>query len=103
MALEVLSEIKAAEEAALETRRVAAAAAKDSIKLAEQENAAYRERMISEAKARAAKAVEQAQRVSKDKLDAQQTERLKGCDALRQKAEAKLERAAKVCLERIIS
>jgi hypothetical protein len=42
MALEVLTEIKAAEEAALETRRVAAAAAKDSIKLAEQENAAYK-------------------------------------------------------------
>ena len=102
MALEVLSEIKAAEEEALETRRVAAAAAKDSIKLAEQENTAYREQMISEAKARSAQTIAEAQRVSKEKLDAQQAERLKGCDALRSNAEAKLDQAAKVCLERIL-
>ena len=103
MALEVLNEIKAAEEAALETRRVAAAAAKDSIKLAEQENAAYRERMIAEAKARSAQAIADAQRLSKEKLDAQEAERLKGCDALRRNAESKMERAARVCLERITS
>ncbi len=102
MALEVLSEIKAAEEAALETRRIAAASAKDSIKLAEQENTAYRERMIAEAKARSAQAITEAQRVSKEKLDAQQAERLKSCEALKRNAEAKLERAAQVCLERIM-
>jgi hypothetical protein len=100
--MEVLSEIRTAEEAALETRRVAAAAAKDAIKLAEQENAAYKERMIAEAKARAASMVAQAQRVSGKKLEAQQAQRLKGCEALRQSAGAKLERAAQVCLERIL-
>jgi V/A-type H+-transporting ATPase subunit G/H len=102
MALEVLTQIKAAEEEAVETRRIAASAAKDSLKLAEQENTAYREQMTGEARARAAQTVADAQRASKEKLDAQQAERLKGCEALRQGAEAKLEQAAKVCLERIM-
>lgn len=100
--MEVLSEIRSAEEAALEARRVAASAAKDSIKLAEQENEAYKEQMIAEAKVRAARAIAEAQQASKQKLDAQQAERLKGCDALKRNAEARLDRAARVCIERII-
>jgi hypothetical protein len=102
MALEVLNEIRAAEEAALETRRVAAAAAKESLKVAEQENAAYRERMIAEAKARSQQAVAAAQQASREQLDAQQAKRLSGLDALRSGAEGKLKRAAGVCVERIL-
>lgn len=102
MALEVLNEIKAAEEAAIETRRVAAAAAKESIKLAEQENAAYREQMIAEAKKRAARTVAEAQRVSKEKQDAQQAERLQAAEALKKSAAVKLQSAAKACVERIL-
>jgi V/A-type H+/Na+-transporting ATPase subunit G/H len=102
MALEVLTEIKAAEEAAIETRRIAAAAAKDSIKLAEQENTAYREQMIAQAKAGAAKAVAQAQQASKKKLEAQQAKRFAVADALRENAAVKLQSAAKVCIERIL-
>ena len=65
MALEVISEIKAAEEAALETRRVAAAAAKDSYKIAVQENAAYRVQMIADAKTAAAREVAEAKQAAK--------------------------------------
>lgn len=103
MALEVLTEIKAAEEAAAETRRVAAAAAKESIKLAEQENAVYREQLIAQAKARAADAVAQAQRATKEKLDAQQSQRTDAAQALRKNAAARLQSAAKACVERIMN
>ena len=103
MALEVLTEIKEAEEAALEMRRVALAAAKESLKIAEQENAAYREQLIAEARSAAAREVAEALQASKKKLEAQQTQRLKSADELRKNASGRLSGAAKVCLERIMS
>jgi len=102
MALEILTEIRVAEEAALETRRIAAAAAKEALKTAEQENVAYREQLITEAKARAAQAVAVAQQASKSRLDAQQAQRLMALDALRGGAEGRLKKAAEVCVERIL-
>ncbi len=102
MALEVLSEIRTAEEAALETRRVAAAAAKEALKVAEQENVAYREQIISEAKANAAQTVAQAQQASKARLDTQQTQRLDALNTLRSGASVRLKNAAEVCVERIL-
>lgn len=102
MALEVLTEIKAAEESALETRRIAATAAKESIKLAEQEDDAYREQMIAKARANAAKTVAEALSASQKKLDAQQAQRLKAADTLRANATGRLQSAAKACVERIL-
>ncbi len=102
MALEVLTQIKAAEETAQETRRNAAAAAKDLIKLAEHENAAYTQQVIDKAKAQSALAIANGLQASKEKLEAQQTQRLEGCSVLQKSAEAKLEQAANVLLERIL-
>jgi len=86
----------------LETRRVAAAAAKEALKTAEQENAAYKEQMVADARARAQQSVAQAQQASKERLDAQQAQRLSGLDTLRSGAEGRLKRAAEVCVERIL-
>ena len=102
MALEVLNKIRMAEEAALETRRVAASSAKEALKVAEQENAAYREQMTAEAKARAQQTIAAAQQASKAQLDARQAQRLTGLDTLRSAAEGKLKKAAEVCVERIL-
>jgi hypothetical protein len=103
MALEVISEIKAAEEAALETRRVALAAAKESLKMAEQENAAYREQVIAEARLKAAGEVAQAQQESRKKLEERQAQRFENAGELRKSASVRLEKAAKLCVERILN
>jgi hypothetical protein len=101
MALEVLEQVRTAEEAALETRRVALASAREAVKLAEQENAAYREQRIGKAKADMAKAVAEAQQASQGRLEERQAERLAKLDALSGDEDC-LKRAAKAVLERIL-
>jgi hypothetical protein len=102
MAMDVLSEIKAAEEKALETRRLAAIAAKDALKLAEQEHAEIADKELTAARRTALDKVDAAKASAKAELDKQQQKRLSDCDALKSAAGQRLERAAQVCMERIL-
>lgn len=102
MAMDVLSEIRAAEEKALEMRRTAAMAAKDALKLAEQENAQIMEKELSAARDAASQRVEAARAADKATLDAQQAQRLLNCDALKVAAASRLDAAAQICLERVL-
>ncbi len=102
MAIGVLSDIKAAEEKAQEIRRSAAIAAKDAVKLASQENAAYEDEELTLARRLSLKKVDEGRTAAKAELDKQQTRRLMECDALKENARKKLALAADVCLERIL-
>ncbi|MDD5016995.1 MAG: hypothetical protein PHO15_02705 [Eubacteriales bacterium] len=102
MAIDVLTEIKAAEEMACETRRVAAIAAKDAIKLAQQENEEIKDKLLTEARRDSIAIVDAAQQAAKKELDALLKQRMKACEKLKQDAEKKLSSAADVCLERIL-
>jgi vacuolar-type H+-ATPase subunit H len=103
MAMDVLSEIKAAEEKAQELRRVASIAAKDALKTASQENAAYEDETLAQVRRDSLKKVDEGRALAQADLDKQQTERLKECSALKQGATQKLSAAADVCLERILN
>lgn len=72
MAIEVLSKIKSAEELAAESRRVAAIAAKDAIKLAQQENDELKDTLLTKARHDSIAIVESAQQEAKIELDALQ-------------------------------
>ncbi len=102
MAIDVLSDIKAAEEKAQEIRRVAAVAAKDAVKLASQENAAYEDEELTQARRLSLKKVDEGRAAAKAELDKQQAQRLMECEALKENARKKLALAADVCLERIL-
>ncbi len=102
MAMDVLSEIRAAEEKALETRRLAAIAAKDALKLAEQEYAQIADTELTTARRDALAKMDAAKAAAKAELDAQQQQRLSGCDALKQSAAQRLDKAAQVIVERIL-
>lgn len=102
MALEVLTEIKAAEEKALETRRTAAVAAKDAIKLAQQENNEIKDKQLTDARRESIAVVDAAQKAAKQELDAKQEKRRQEFETLKQNAQNKLSQAADVCLERIL-
>lgn len=102
MAIEVLSKIKSAEESAAESRRVAAIAAKDAIKLAQQENDELKDTLLTKARHDSIAIVESAQQEAKIELDALQDQRKKECEKLKQASEKKLSRAADICLERIL-
>ena len=102
MAMDVLSEIKAAEEKAQETRRLAILAAKDALKLAEQENAEIADKEITAVRRSSIETVDAARAADKAELDAQQKERLADCGSLKAAAEKQLDRAALVCLKRIL-
>ncbi len=102
MAMDVLSEIKAAEEKAQELRRVASIAAKDALKTAVQENAAIEDEALTNARRDSLRKVDEGRALAKAELDSLQTERLKECDALKAGARRKLSAAADVCLERIL-
>ncbi len=102
MALDVINEIKAAEEKAQEIIRAAAAAAKDAVKRAAEECAQAREsELLSYRKSNEAM-VEAAGEAAKQELEAQSAERTKECEELKIKAERNLSRAAEKCLERIL-
>ncbi len=101
MAKQVLSQIKAAEEAAKEKRRIALLSAKDSLKLAEQENSEIMDRELSDARRIVAEQVNNAQAQAKAELDALQEKRTQECEAMKQKAQKRLETAANVVIERI--
>ncbi len=103
MAIDVLNQIKAAEEKAEETRRVAAMAAKDALKLAQQENSEYKEKELAKARHEAIAVVDAAQKAAQAELDAQQNKRLEKNEELKQNAQKKLSQAADVCLERILA
>jgi vacuolar-type H+-ATPase subunit H len=103
MALEVLTQIKAAEEKALDTRRTAAAAAKDSLKLAVQENDEIKDKELTEARRQSLAVVDAAQQAAKKELEALKEERIAACQALKAGAEKKLGAAADVCIERILN
>lgn len=102
MAMDVLSEIKAAEEKAQELRRVASIAAKDALKTAAHENAAIEEEALANARRDSLKIVDEGRTLAKAELDSLQAERLKECDVLKAAARQKLSSAADVCLERIL-
>ena len=102
MAMDVLSEIKSAEEKALELRRVASIAAKDSLKAASLENAAIEDEALTNARRDSLKKVDQGRAEAKAALEKQQGERLKECDKLKSNARQRLSAAADVCIERIL-
>jgi hypothetical protein len=102
MAMDVLSEIRAAEEKALESRRLAAIAAKDALKLADQECAEIADRELTAARRAALEKVNAAKAAAKAELDGRQQQRLSDCGALKSAASQRLERAAQVCVERIL-
>ena len=102
MAMDVLSEIRAAEEKALESRRLAAIAAKDALKLAEQEFSQIADTELSSARRAALDKVDAAKAAAKAELEKQQEQRMSDCDALKIAAEQRLERAAQVLVERIL-
>lgn len=102
MAMDVLSEIRAAEEKALESRRLAAIAAKDALKQGEQENAEITDRELTAARRAALAKVDAAKAAAKAELDKQQQQRLADCEALKSAASERLENAAQVLLERIL-
>jgi len=102
MAMDVLSEIRAAEEKAQEIRRTAALAAKDALKLAEQENARLLEKELSAARAAASQRVEAAKAADQAELDKQQARRLADCDALKAAAASRLDAAVQISLERVL-
>jgi len=102
MAMDVLSEIKATEEKALEKRRLAVLAAKDALKLAEQENAEIMDRELAAARRAGIRKVDAAKAAAKAELDEQQKKRLSDCDALKAAAESRLDEAVRICLERVL-
>jgi len=102
MAIDVLNDIKAAEEKAQEIRRVAAIAAKDAVKLTSQENAAYEDEELTQARRLSLKKVDEGRQAAKAELEKLQAQRLKECQALKENASKKLAAAADVCLERIL-
>ena len=102
MAMDVLSEIKSAEEKALETRRLAAIAAKDALKVAEQEYAQIMDTELTSARRAALSRVDAAKAAAKSELEKQHQQRLQDCDALKKTAQQRLENAAQVLLERIL-
>ena len=102
MAKEVLDQIKAAEEAANEKRRVALVSAKDSLKMAEQENSEIEDKELTAARHEALVYVDNEEKKAKEELDKLQKKRDQECEELKIKAQGKLEEAAKVCLERIL-
>lgn len=102
MALDVIGEIKAAEEKAQDIRRAAAIAAKDAIKLAAEENSQIRERELSAVRQRSAASVEAAGEAAKAELEALSKQHGQECEELKAKAQASLSRAADACLERIL-
>ncbi len=102
MAKQVLSEIKAAEEAAKETRRVALLSAKEALKMAEQENSEIKDKELTDARHEGIEHVNEAEAQASKELDALQVKRTQKCEDLKVKAEKLLEAAAHVCIERII-
>ena len=102
MAMDVLSEIRAAEEKALESRRLAAIAAKDALKLAEQEFAQIADTELAAARRTALDKVDAAKAAAIAELEKQQQQRMSDCDALKSAASQRLERAAQVLVERIL-
>jgi V/A-type H+-transporting ATPase subunit G/H len=102
MALDVINDIKAAESKAQEMRRTAAAAAKDDIKLAIEENSKIREKEIESIRQKADTTVEAAGREAKAELERLSAQQSKECDKLKATAEKNLSAAADICLERIL-
>ena len=102
MAIDVLNEIKAVEEKAAETRRTAAAAAKDSLQLAVQENNEIKDKELTAARRESLAIVDAAQADAKAELDKLQVTRTDACEKLKADAEKRLDAAANVCIERIL-
>ncbi len=103
MAKEVLDRIKAAEEQANEKRRVALVSAKDSLKMAQQEDETIKDKELTAARHEALVYVEGEEKKAKAELDELQEKRKKECEDLKVKAQGRLQDAAKVCIERILS
>jgi vacuolar-type H+-ATPase subunit H len=102
MALEVINDIKAAENKAEEIRHTAAAAAKDAVKLAIEENAQITEKELELIRQNAAAAVESVGREAGQELESLNAQRNRECEELKHKAEKNLSLAADICLERIL-
>jgi hypothetical protein len=102
MALDVISEIKAAEEQALEIKKSAASAAKEAVKLSAEENSQIRESELSSLRQKYAASVDAAGEAAKLELDALNVQRLNECEELKAKTEKNLSHAADACLRRIL-
>ena len=102
MALDVLNEIKAAEERAAKTRLTAAAAAKDALKIAIQENSEIKDKELTAARRESLDVVDAAQEAAKAELDILQEKRIASCKTLKSDAEGRLDAAADICIERIL-
>jgi hypothetical protein len=102
MALDVINDIKAAENKAQEIRLAAAAAARDDIKLAIEDNAQTREAEIESMRQNAAITIEAAGEEAKIELGRLSAQRCAECEGLKAKAEKNLSRAAGICIERIV-
>lgn len=102
MALDVINDIKTAESKAEEIRRTAAAAAKDAVKLAIEENAKIREKELGLIRKNAAAAVESAGKEASKEFESLSAHRNKECEELKAKTAKNLSRAADICLERIL-
>jgi vacuolar-type H+-ATPase subunit H len=102
MALEVIGEIKAAEEKAQEIRRSAAAAVKEAVKLAAEENLRAKEKQLSAVRLKNAESVEAAGEAAKREFESLSVQRGRECEELKAKAQNNLSRAADACLGRIL-
>ena len=102
MAKQVLAEIKAAELAAKEKRRVAMLSAKESLKLSEQENSEIKDKELTDARHKGIEHVNNAEAQAKAELDKLQEKRTQECEDLKIKAAKLLDVAADVCIERMI-
>lgn len=103
MALEVITQIKAAEQEAEEIRRTAAAAAKDALKLAAKENAQIEDETLTQARRASLEKVDEAKAATKAELEKRQQQRLVECDKLKENARKQLDDAAAICIERLLS
>lgn len=103
MALEVISQIKAAEQEAEDIRRTAVTVAKDALKTAVRENAQIEDETLTQARRTSLEKVDAAKAAAKAELEEVQKQRLRECDALKEDARKRLGAAADICIERLLS
>ncbi len=102
MALDVINEVKAAEQKAQQIRQTAAAAAKDAVKLAAEQNRGIMEKELDMLRKKAAQKIEEAEKEARAAFDEQSAQRSLECEQLKLKAQKNLSHAAEACLERIL-
>lgn len=102
MAIEVLNQIKDAEQNADEIRRTASIAAKDALKTAAKECEQIQNELLTQARHESLEKVDAARKQARAALDAEQQKRTAACDALKAAATKKIDQAAQACLKGIL-